>query len=219
MSAENRVVIINRKISSLSNSSALAGIHPGEWFLVEDINTLYWKHPITKMIGILAKSGTGGVINTTFNNLSNIADLNTVQKGEWFFVQSEKKFYWRNPTTNLIEQMESINISQAKQLLSTTLIEIDTQIASYFYTVPLVKNATFAPINLTTTENSVTSFILEITNGGNFTIGWWANLKWKEGSPPALPLNKTTVLQFYGIKKNKLDPYIWYGSILSQNII
>jgi hypothetical protein len=40
-------------------------------------------------------------------------------------------------------------------------------------------------------------FILEITNGGSKTIGYWTGVKWAGGTAPTLTAAGTDVLGFY----------------------
>lgn len=214
---DNRVVLINRTVSSLSNTSAITGIHNGEWFLVKDTNTLYWKDTFG-VVQPIGKSGTGGVVNTSVSSLSDTSKIDKVDLGEWVFIENEKTIYWRNPTTSIIEPLTPNRSTTALEVLSNTIIDLDLSSANYFYTVPLTKNASFNPINYQVTSGLVTSFVLEITKGGLFTINWWEKLQWEYGKPPILSDKGTTVLGFYGIRKNKLDEYSWRGIVISHEI-
>lgn len=41
------------------------------------------------------------------------------------------------------------------------------------------------------------TFILELTNGGAFTVNWWANVKWAGGAAPTLTTSGLDILGFY----------------------
>ena len=215
--SDNRVVLINRTVSSLSNTSAITGIHNGEWFLVKDTNTLYWKDTFG-VVQPIGKSGTGGVINTSVTSLQNETDLEKVELGEWVYIEDQKTIYWRNPTSNDLEPLLPYKDITATSLSSTTVINLDLSKSNYFYTDPLNKNPTFKPVNYLTSSGTVTSFVLEVTRGGLYTVEWWDKLQWEYGTPPILSENHTTVLGFYGIRKNELDEYSWRGIVISHEI-
>ena len=49
------------------------------------------------------------------------------------------------------------------------------------YLKTITKNTTLSVTNITTIQNTVNTFILELTNGGRFPINWWENIKWDNG--------------------------------------
>lgn len=61
---------------------------------------------------------------------------------------------------------------------------IDVSTADVFY-VTVAAPITFSFTN-PAPSGMVSSFILEITNGGAFTITWWATIKWAGGTAPTL---------------------------------
>lgn len=40
------------------------------------------------------------------------------------------------------------------------------------------------------------SFLLDLTNGGNYSVTWWAGLEWGSGTPPTLTVSGRDVLAF-----------------------
>ncbi|KUJ73935.1 hypothetical protein AVO42_00495 [Thiomicrospira sp. XS5] len=80
--------------------------------------------------------------------------------------------------------------SQAAALASGV---IDAESADIFrFTV--TADTTFSVSNL---PAEPISFVLEITNGGAYTIGWWPGVTWSDGIPPVLTASGTDVLGFY----------------------
>ena len=57
--------------------------------------------------------------------------------------------------------------------------------------------ATTLTLTNTPASGSVCSFILEITNGGNFAVTWWPGIKWPDDKVPTLTSNGTDNIGFY----------------------
>jgi hypothetical protein len=167
--ADNRIVVINRRVTSI-NDPAVANIYPGEWFVTQDTNIIYWKDPVSGSI----------------KNLGS------------------------NPAIT--------NSTRSTELPTAGTLNIDPNTASVFYTT-LVGNATINIANVnTTTTNEVSSFVLEITNGGQFTVNWMADIKWDRSVAPLLSLNKKTIIGFYGLKRNNSASYFWTGTVLAYEV-
>ena len=81
------------------------------------------------------------------------------------------------------------------------------------YLKTIAENTTLSVINITTIQNTVNTFILELTNGGNFTVSWWENIKWDEGKTPKLTKDGTDILGFY-----THDGVNWRGIYMSKDI-
>lgn len=85
--------------------------------------------------------------------------------------------------------------------------------AANLFTKTISAATTLSVINITTIQNTVNTFILELTNGGNFTISWWENIKWDEGKTPELTKDGTDILGFY-----THDGVNWRGIYMSKDI-
>lgn len=167
--ADNRIVVINRRVASI-NDPAVANIYPGEWFVTEDTNIIYWKDPTTNTIKTL---GTKASI---------------------------------------------VNSTRSVELPTIGTLNIDPNIASVFYTT-LTGNATINIANVNTAlTNEVSSFILEITNGGQFAVNWMAGIKWDRSVAPLLSANKKTIIGFYGLKRSNSASYLWTGTVLTYEV-
>jgi hypothetical protein len=81
------------------------------------------------------------------------------------------------------------------------------------YLKTITENTTLSVINITTIQNTVNTFMLELTNGGNFTVSWWGNIKWDNGKVPELTKDGTDILGFY-----THDGVNWRGVLLSKDI-
>jgi hypothetical protein len=65
-----------------------------------------------------------------------------------------------------------------------------------FFTKTVAANTTFTVSNVPA-AGSVPSIVLELTNGGAFTMTWWSGMKWPGGAAPTLTTSGTDVLGFY----------------------
>ena len=72
-------------------------------------------------------------------------------------------------------------------------------------------NITFTLSNISAGNDIVHTFILEIVNGGNYTITWFNNIKWYNGTAPTLSTAGTDILSFYTHDKG----VTWRGFILA----
>jgi len=73
--------------------------------------------------------------------------------------------------------------------------EIDLT-AGTFFTRTITATTAFTLINIPVT-GTLTSFVIELTNGGAATVLWWSAIKWPGGSAPALTAVGRDVLGFY----------------------
>ena len=81
------------------------------------------------------------------------------------------------------------------------------------YLKTVTENVNLTVTNVTTIQNTVNTFMLELTNGGNFTVGWWPNIKWAKGVAPTLTKDGTDVLGFY-----THDGVNWRGSLVINDV-
>lgn len=60
----------------------------------------------------------------------------------------------------------------------------------------IAANTTFAVSNVPAAGYTA-SFLLELTNGGAYTVNWWAGMKWASGTPPVLTAAGRDVMGFF----------------------
>ena len=88
---------------------------------------------------------------------------------------------------------------------------IDCSAGEVFYKTA-TGNTTFSRTNVKP-SGQVTNIILELTNGGNYTISWWSGIKWQQGVAPALTSGGTDILGFYSYDGGTT----WRGVLLSRD--
>lgn len=93
--------------------------------------------------------------------------------------------------------------------LSSNTIDLAT--ASVF-TKTIGANTTFTLSNKAT-SGQVNSFILELTNGGAYTITWWDGVKWAGGTAPVLTTAGVDILGFYSHDGG----VTWRGMVLAKD--
>lgn len=81
------------------------------------------------------------------------------------------------------------------------------------YTATLGANTTFSVSNVPASGSTI-SFILDITNGGAFTITWWTNMKWVAGTAPTLTASGRDMLSFITHDGGTT----WTGLVLGKDI-
>ena len=88
---------------------------------------------------------------------------------------------------------------------------IDCSAGEVFYKT-VTGNTAFSRTNVKP-SGQVTNIILELTNGGNYTISWWSGIKWQQGAAPTLTSGGTDILGFYSYDGGTT----WRGVLLSRN--
>ena len=61
---------------------------------------------------------------------------------------------------------------------------------------------------------TVASFVLELTQGGTHTVGWWSGVKWVGGMAPTLTAVGRDVLAFYSHDAG----VSWTGLVLGKDV-
>ena len=117
----------------------------------------------------------------------------------------------------LFDGSTNINLEEDAMVVKEKVVNltgdgIQTSLGSVFIKT-ITKDTT---LSLTTSYNigETNSFILELTNGGNYTINWWDNIKWNGGVAPELTNNGKDILGFYSYG----SPRVTVGVVLSKDV-
>ena len=103
-----------------------------------------------------------------------------------------------------------IGTKEKAQVLVASTLDLNE---GNLFTKTITSDTTFALTNISDIPNVVQSFILEITNGGNFIVTWWNNVKWDNGEMPELTENGVDILGFYTSNNGNT----WRGVLLSKD--
>lgn len=90
---------------------------------------------------------------------------------------------------------QTFNAGLSEKYAAISLLNIDCSLASVF-SKTIAANSALTVSSIATSGN-VSSFILELTNGGAFTVTWWSGIKWAGGTVPTLTASGTDILGFY----------------------
>lgn len=122
-------------------------------------------------------------------------------------VKINNKFFDGSANINLEEDAMVVK----EKVVNLTGDGIQTSLGSVFIKT-ITKDTT---LSLTTSYNigETNSFILELTNGGNYTITWWSDIKWNGGVAPELTNNGKDILGFYSYD----SPRVTIGVVLSKD--
>jgi len=123
-------------------------------------------------------------------------------------------------TTNNFAALAGVNIFTVKQIFNEAIIEgyeavstnnIDTSSGAVFSKT--ISTATTLTVSNAAPSGGVTSFILELTNGGAYTVTWWSGIKWAGGTVPTLTAAGTDLLGFY----TRDGGTTWRGIMMSKD--
>ena len=95
---------------------------------------------------------------------------------------------------------------------TTSSSQINLNAGSYF-THTATGTTTFSVTNVPVSGKCVT-FILEITNGGAYTINWWSGVKWPNGYAPALTSSGNDIIGFTTYDGGST----WKGFVLGYDV-
>jgi hypothetical protein len=84
-------------------------------------------------------------------------------------------------------------VFETKIALAANSIDLNT---GSVFTKTITAATTFTVANVPA-AGTTASFLLDLTNGGAFTITWWANMRWAGGTAPSLTASGRDVLGFY----------------------
>ena len=90
-------------------------------------------------------------------------------------------------------------------------LNIDLSLGSYF--TKTISGASSLTVSNVPTAGTVSSFILDLTNGGSGTITWWG-VKWVSGTAPTLTTTGRDTLGFFTHDGGT----IWTGLVLGKDI-
>lgn len=106
----------------------------------------------------------------------------------------------------------TVNGGIREKKVNVTASNIDTAAGAIFVKT-IAANTTFTVSNVPATGTS-TSFMLELTNAGAYTLTWWSGVKWVAGTAPSLTASGTDVLSFYTYDGGST----WRGTIVARDI-
>ena len=107
--------------------------------------------------------------------------------------------------------VEIVGLIEKKVVISAS--DIDLTLGNYF-TKTIAANTTFTVSNIAATS-LVSAFVLELTDGGAYTVTWFSGVTWPQGYPPNLTAAGVDVLGFFTFDAGTT----WRGFVLGNNMV
>lgn len=96
-------------------------------------------------------------------------------------------------TTQTLTNKTITGLRETKVAVAASAISLTT--GNYF--TKTISSTTAFTVSNVPASGTTASFILELTNGGAFTVNWWAGVKWAGGTAPTLTAAGVDILGFY----------------------
>jgi len=115
------------------------------------------------------------------------------------FVTDAEKSTWNAKAAtnadNVFSVKQTFNAAIVEQYNAVAAANIDCSLGAVF-SKTITALTTFTVSNVAAV-NDVTSFVLELTNGGAYAITWWSGIKWAGGTVPTFTTAGLDILGFY----------------------
>ena len=168
---------------------------------------------VTSAVGSVG-AGTYLTINNNLSDLQNAttarANLSLSTMGQFDGACTDGDFAFTN-AANTFTARQQFNAGLTEKYAAVAASTIDCSLASVFSRT--VSGAVSLLVSNAAAAGNVSSFILELTNGGSATVTWWAGIKWAGGSVPALTAAGTDILGFY----TRDGGATWRGTMMSKD--
>lgn len=109
-------------------------------------------------------------------------------------------------------QLDSIiyELRNKSAILTNPVIDLKDAV---FFRHTVIQNTTFSVINVQA-EPIVDSFIIELIDGGSFSVTWPANVEWEHGVAPALTANGKDLITFFSYDNG----LTWRGVVIGNDM-
>lgn len=115
-------------------------------------------------------------------------------------------------TTGAFSGILTANAGVREKQVAVGASNIDLSAGSYF-SKTITGTTTFTVSNVAASGNAA-SFVLDLTNGGAFTVNWWSGVKWPAGYAPTLTTAGRDVLGFFTYDGGTT----WTGLVLGKDV-
>ena len=108
---------------------------------------------------------------------------------------------------SLLGAGQNLVIADTQAALAAANIDLAT--AEFFYKT-ITANTTFTLSNIPASPRAPLFFVV-LTNGGAFTLKWWAGIKWAGGTAPTLTASGKDMLGFTQVEG------VWLGVVIGKD--
>jgi|688.fasta_scaffold588456_2 hypothetical protein len=120
------------------------------------------------------------------------------------------KIYKRTLVNGVVNWLDTTKLTESKITIYDN--NIDLSLANY-YTKTITSITTLTVSNVAA-NGAVSSFILDLSNGGSYAITWWNGVKWASGIAPSLTISGRDILGFFTYDGG----LVWNGLVLAKDI-
>lgn len=160
------------------------------------------------------QTAIGQTALTKANNLSDLTNIASAQANIGLSSRSQFDAACTDDNFGYLGQAQSwagrqtFNAGLTEKYAAVAALNIDCALASVFSKT--ITGASTLTVSNVAPAGNVSSFILELTNGGVGNVTWWSGVKWPGGVPPTLSSAGTDILGFY----TRDGGVTWRGSMM-----
>ena len=158
---------------------------------------------------------------TALQKTQNLADLQNVTTARANLGLSTKAQFDAACTDGDFAYVTAANSFTGVQTFGSAIVEKTSAIAASAINCSLgalfsktISGATTFTITNIAPSGSISSFILDLTNGGSATITWWSGIKWPGGTVPTLTTAGRDILGFFSYDAGTS----WVGLVLGKDV-
>lgn len=108
------------------------------------------------------------------------------------------------------KKITAVSIKETKVTVADNIIDLDT---GNYFSKTISASTTLTVSNVPATGIAA-SFVLELTDGGAYTVTWWTGVKWAGGTPPTLTTSGKDIIGFYTHDNGTT----WNGLVLGKDV-
>jgi hypothetical protein len=200
----------------------ISGGTPGQVLTTNGLDTLSWASPgISQLTGDVTTTGSGSAVATLTNT--------GIAAGTYKSITVDTKgraITGTNPTTlagfgitdavdlataQTVNGVKTFGAAVVEKQIAVAASTIDASAAAVF--TKTITAATAFVISGAAPAGSVSTFVLQLTNGGSATVDYPASVKWQGGTKPTLTTAGVDILGFYTFDGGA----IWHGFLMSKD--
>ena len=170
----------------------------------------------TAFVAGAVATGSGTALQKTQNlaDLQNVttarANLGLSTKAQFDAACTDGDFAYT--AANTFSGVQTFGAATVEKSNAVAASNIDCSLGSIYSKT--ISGATTLTVSNVAASGNVTSFLLDLTNGGSATITWWSGMKWAGGSAPSLTAAGRDVLGFFTYNGGTT----WTGLLLGKDV-
>lgn len=107
----------------------------------------------------------------------------------------------------------TLRVKVLRETVNTVVSTVLDLVTAAYFKRSVTGNVEYSLANIPSSE-VVSSFILELSNGGSFTVTWFAGVVWEGNAPPVLSPSGLDILGFYTTDGG----VTWVGMLIAKGV-